>query len=270
MKRRKRWREGRGDYHVFNRGARQLHIFADDEDRRYFLRLLALTARKQSVLVLAWCLMDTHYHLSLRADGERMGRMVRDLEKTYARHFNRKTGHVGALFEGRFGSVWLPDMRATAYVSRYIHANCLDKGARPETYAWSSCQAYLRGDSATDWFDPRPVLDWIGGPEAYRRYMESAPPLRAGRPEDLGPQAALIEHLQERVRRAFPEGAGRFSISALTCWISVRLVALKPKVLAQVLGYASGRVVSALVTRLTRTLEREPAIRSRVTDVLTK
>lgn len=270
MKRRKRWRNAAGDYHVFNRGARKLLIFSDDDDRRYFLRLLALTARKHGVLVLVWCLMDTHYHLSLRTDGTRMGRMVRDLEKTYARYFNRKTGHVGALFEGRFGSVWLPDMRATAYVSRYIHANCRDKGARPETYAWSSCAAYLRGDSVTDWFDPRPVLDYIGGPAAYRGYLAEVPPLRHSRPEDTGAEAALIEDVLDRVGRAFPDGIGRHSNAALTCWLGVRLLALKPKVLARVLGYASGRSVSAIVARLSRAWQDDPETLTAVSQVLTK
>lgn len=256
MKRRKRWRNAQGDYHAFNRGARKLRIFADDDDRRYFLRLLALTARKHAVRVLAWCLMDNHYHLSLRTDGTRMGRMVRDLEKTYARYFNRKTGHVGALFEGRFGSVWLPDMRATAYVSRYIHANCRDKGARPESYPWSSCAAYLQGGPATDWFDPSPVLDWIGGPSAYRGYMAEVPPLRPSRAEETGAQGALIEHILERVQRALPEGT-KYSGKALACWVAVRMFALKPKALAACLGYASGRVVSAIVARLTRTLQRD-------------
>ncbi|HEX7899741.1 MAG TPA: transposase [Planctomycetota bacterium] len=270
MKRRKKWREGQGDYHVFNRGARQLHIFADDEDRRYFMRLLALTARKHAILVLAWCLMDTHYHLSLRTDGARMGRMLRDLEKTYARYFNKRTCHVGALFEGRFGSVWLPDMRATAYVSRYIHANCRDKGARPETYPWSSCGAYLRGDAPTDWFDPTPVLEWVGGPDAYKTYLEAVPALRKRQPAEVGPQAALIEQILDRVREAFPDGSGKYSVNALACWVATRFFALKPKVLARVLGYSSGHTVSSTVSRLAQTLRREPEMLKTLSNVLTK
>jgi len=270
MKRRKRWRETNGDYHVFNRGARKLLIFADDGDRRYFLRLLASTARNHGVLVLAWCLMDNHYHLVLRTDGARMGRMIRDLEKTYARHFNRKTGHVGALFEGRFGSVWLPDMRATAYVSRYIHANCRDKGARPENYAWSSCGAYLRGAAPSDWFDPNPVLDWIGGPSAYRRYLEEVPPVRKGRLEDLGAETALIEHILERVLEAFPEGTGRYSERSLACWLAITFFAMKPKVLARVFGYSSGHCVSASVDRLNRSFRREPRIIAALSQALIK
>jgi REP element-mobilizing transposase RayT len=270
MKRRKRWREGAGDYHAFNRGARKLRIFANDEDRSYFIRLLALTARKHAVLVLAWCLMDNHYHLCLRTDGARMGRMVRDLEKTYARYFNKRTGHVGALFEGRFGSVWLPDMRATAYVSRYIHANCRDKGAAPESYPWSSCGAYLRGDPATDWFDPRPILDWIGGPAEYRKYLSDVPPLRKTKDEEIGPEAALIELILEQVRGTFPEGTGKYSENALTCWLAIRFYALKPKVLSKVLGYASGNAVSATVARLTQTLRRDPRMMGLLSNVLTK
>jgi hypothetical protein len=53
MKRRMRWRKLEGDSHAFNRGARRLRIFADDGDRSYFLRLIGLTANKQSVLVTA-------------------------------------------------------------------------------------------------------------------------------------------------------------------------------------------------------------------------
>lgn len=270
MKRRMRWRGPKGDYHTFNRGARRLRIFADDGDRRYFVRLLALTARKHGVWVLAWCLMDNHYHLSLRTDGERMGKMVRDLEKTYARYFNKRTGHVGALFEGRFGSVWLPDMEAVAYVSRYIHANCRDKGVDPRSYPWSSCRAYLQGAEASDWFDPGPVLRWAGGPDGYRRYLAEVPPLSPKQDEADGPQAALIGHIQDRLRRVFPKGAKHFSLRLLTCWAAVRLFALRPKVLAQVLGYASGRTVSAGIARLTRELGGYPDILNALTQVLTK
>ena len=270
MKRRKRWRDSKGDYHAFNRGARRLRIFADDGDRGYFVRLLALTARKHAVLVLAWCLMDNHYHLCLRTDGTRMGRMIRELEKTYARYFNKKTGHVGALFEGRFGSVWLPDLEATAYVSRYIHANCRDKGARPETYLWSSCQAYLRGDPPSDWFDPRPVLDWIGGSEAYRTFLRHVPPLRTRELEEYEAEAALIEHLRERVGRAFPAGTGKFSVNMLTCWAAIHFFALKPRVLARVLGYASGASVSANASRLTKVLARYPRTLDALSNVIGK
>lgn len=115
MKSRRRWRWPDGSYHVINRGARRLSIFADVSDRAYFVRLLALTSRNQNVQVTAWRLMDNHYHLVLQGSGETIGRMIRDLEKSCARSFNLKTGHSDALFQGRFGSTWLPDMRAVAY-----------------------------------------------------------------------------------------------------------------------------------------------------------
>lgn len=269
MRHRKRWRDVFGDYHVFNRGARKMAIVSDDQDRRYFVRLIALTARKHGLLVLAWCLMDNHYHLSLRTDGARMGSMVRDLEKTYARYFNKKTGHVGALFEGRFGSVWLPDMEATAYVSRYIHVNSRDKGQDPETYPWSSGQAYLRG-RRSDWLDPRPVLEHVGGTEAYRRFLRSAPPRMEKASGEDEAQTAFIDYLHDRVRRLIPAGPKRFSAKLLACWVGIRLFALKPKLLARVLGFSSGKCVSANVARLSRVLTRHPELAAALSQVIVK
>jgi REP element-mobilizing transposase RayT len=269
MRHRKRWRDVFGDYHVFNRGARKMAIVSDDRDRRYFVRLIALSARKHGVWVLAWCLMDNHYHMCVRADGARMGRMVRDLEKTYARYFNKKTGHVGALFEGRFGSVWLPDMDATAYISRYIHANSRDKGRNPESYPWSSCRAYLRGKSS-EWFDPRPVLDHVGGVDAYRSFLRRAPERAAKVSREDEAQAAFIDYLHDRVRRILPAGSDRFSTRLLACWAGIRLFALKPKLLARVLGFSSGKCVSANVARLSRVLPRHPELAAALSQVIVK
>ena len=272
MRRRKRWRQVEGDYHAYNRGARRLAIFADDGDRGYFLRLIGLTAKKHAVLVTAWCLMDNHYHLGLRADGERMGRMVRDLEKTYARYFNKKTGHVGALFEGRFGSVWLPDAEALAYVSRYIHANCRDKGIRAETYPWSSCRAYLGLVERPAWLLTDPVLTWAGGVEGYRRYQAEVPPLRKRESEEDVAQAAFLEHIRERVIRAWsgPDLPERLSLEAVTGWAALRLFGLRPKVVAPLLGYSSGHCLSNVVSRLCQRSGQEPGLRALLERVLAK
>ena len=53
-------------HHVMNRGASRRPIFLTLEDRLSFLALLELICMRWSVEVLAFCLMDTHYHLLLR------------------------------------------------------------------------------------------------------------------------------------------------------------------------------------------------------------
>ena len=270
MKHRKRWRSLEGDYHVFNRGARRLQIFADDEDRSYFLRLLGMLAKKHAVDVVAWCLMDNHYHMSLRTNGLQMGRMVRDIEKTYARYFNKKIGHVGALFEGRFGSVWLPDAEAVAYVSRYIHANCRDQGIRPDRNPWSSCRAYLGLAERPSWLLTDPVLNWIGGPEAYRRYLSEVPPRQHRTSEVDVAQEAFIEHIQERVARNAAALPDRISLNAVVGWGALRRFGLQPRIIAPLLGYSSGHSLSVVVSRLESRMEGDPALRPLLEQVLTK
>ena len=108
---------------------------------------------------------------TVRTDGAAMGRMLREIEKTYSRRFNERAGFSGALFEGRFGSVWLPDERALAYVTRYIHANCRDMGVDPEDYRWSTIWAYLGRADEPEWLETGRVLGYVGGRAAYRRYL---------------------------------------------------------------------------------------------------
>ena len=50
-------------YHVTSRGDRRESIFEDDEDRRTLLAVLAQTMARFDANVLAYCLMDNHYHL---------------------------------------------------------------------------------------------------------------------------------------------------------------------------------------------------------------
>ena len=273
MKSRRRWRWPDGHYHIFNRGSRKLNIFADAADRSYFIRLMALTSRNQNARVVAWCLMDNHYHVVLKGSGETIGRMIRDLEKCYARSFNLKTGHSGTLFQGRFGSTWLPDLRAVAYVTRYVHANPRAKGVAPGAYRWSSLKAYLGSSPAPDWLDAQAVLDHVGGRSAYRAYMDDVPPLKYKAPAEDTAEAVFLSHLAERIEENL-SGIGdlrdNMSRPVLVCWIAMRAFGMPPRVLARVMGFSSGHCVSSLVTRMHERLEARPRLRARVEEVLLK
>ena len=273
MKTRRRWRWPVGFYHNFNRGARRLRIFADEADHRRFYRLLGKTATKQGVTVTAYCLVANHYHLVVHASGEAMGRMIRDLEKSYSRYFNRKTGFDGALFQGRFKSTWLPDLQAVAYVTRYVHGNARDLGQPLDRFRWSSVGAYLGWADVPAWLDPKPVLDYIGGPDAYRKYLSEIPDKKPRvRAEDEA-QIEFVRHIEDRVKRLLAGKEtlmGKHSFKALVCWVAIHNFALRPKLLALALGYASGRCVSAMVCRIDDWLKEAPAVRAILDQVLTK
>jgi putative transposase len=267
---RSRWPEGY--YHVYNRGARRLEIFADDKDRSYFMYLVARAARRFGVAGVAWCLVANHYHLLLRAAGESLGRMLQEVEKVYARIFNKKLGFNGALFQGRFGATWLPDLEAVSYVSRYIHGNARDEGADPENYRWSSAAVFLGLAAAPEWLDPAAILGWVGGPAGYRDYLRAIPPKKKrGDPKEEA-QMMFVQFLEERCRRTFQgyeDLLGQCSLPVLVALVATRTFAIRPGVLARYFGYASGRTISSLVSRMSKRLPEWPALQSKLQGVLT-
>jgi REP element-mobilizing transposase RayT len=262
MRRKRRVQGSEGYFHVYNRAARRLKLFADAANRTYFMWLVSRAAPKFGLIGVAWCLIANHYHLLLKGTVEAIGKMMQEVERVYATRFNKLTGFNGCLFQGRFGSSWLPDMEAVTYVSRYIHANALDEGVEPESYVWSSARVYLGEVPVPDWMDVSPVLDPIGGPAAYRAYLRATPPKksREGRREQA--QNAFVSYLEDRcacLLLGHEEALGQLSFKILVCIVAMKEFAIRPRVLAKHFGYASGASVSAAASRmLARLRENEP------------
>ena len=53
-------------YHITSRGNEKKPVFKDDEDRETFLRILTHVNKRYHWLCHAYCLVDNHYHLTLR------------------------------------------------------------------------------------------------------------------------------------------------------------------------------------------------------------
>lgn len=266
---RSRWPDGY--YHVYNRAARRLRMFADGANRTYFMWLVSRAARKFKVLGVAWALVANHYHLLLKGTGAALGKMMQEVERLYATRYNEQTGFNGALFQGRFGSRWLPSLEAVAYVSRYIHANARDEGVDPARYAWSSAKAYLGEQPVPDWMQIRPVLDWVGGPEAYRSYLAAVPPKRKRKTRFDQAQEAFLQYLEMKGRlilTGHEEALGSCSVPIVICFVAMEEFAIRPRVLAQHFGYASGETVSSLVSRMKARLQGNPQLKEVLYKVL--
>ena len=63
--RRLQWTEA-ACYHLINRGHNRECVFADDEDRRYFLGLLARYRQRYDLRLYYYCLMRNHFHVLAR------------------------------------------------------------------------------------------------------------------------------------------------------------------------------------------------------------
>lgn len=170
MPRASRQQSETGFYHVIFRGNGRQLLFEDDDDRHYFLGILARKADEFGLAIIAWCLMSNHIHLLLEDPKMQLSQAMHGLATAYARHFNSRSGHVGSVFQGRFTSVAITSDRQLLQAVRYIHDNPEKAGiAKASEYRWSSYEEYERGARI---IDDALVLDMIGGRAAFRCLCE--------------------------------------------------------------------------------------------------
>lgn len=142
-------------YHIYNRGVDKRDIFMDDEDRIRFVHDLfefndsnptmkldyflsgnnsevglpniKREPRKVLVEILAFCMMDNHFHMILKQKTENgITEFMRKLGTGYTNYFNKKYARSGALFQGKFKSVCVKNDSHLMYLPIYIHLNPLD------------------------------------------------------------------------------------------------------------------------------------------------
>ena len=167
--------------HVFSRSVEETELYRDDDDREYFLRILAEVSAKFDVELNAWILMGNHFHLFLHLPDGNMAGFMQQLKSRYAMGYNRKYERRGAVFSERYGSRQtgnLTDLDAdAANLSRYIHRNAyaiLRNGETLADYRWSSYRTYLGLTNRWSWLHTKSILALFGdSPESYAAYVEA-------------------------------------------------------------------------------------------------
>src|SRR5689334_6620847 len=115
-------------YFISQRGNNKHLVFRESLDRRQFLSKLEEYCERDSQAIIAYCLMDNHYHLALRQGQTRgISHTLNSLLKGYARFYNGRYGTTGPLFGERFHSELIVHPAHNpwhlARVTRYIHTN---------------------------------------------------------------------------------------------------------------------------------------------------
>lgn len=168
-------------YHVYNRGAGKQIIFNDDIDREKFLSLFAryldpddesvradgLPYAKYDLDVVAYCLMDNHFHLLLyqEIDLNAVSEFMKSISNAYTMYYNKRHGAAGHLFQGIFKASKITNDEYLLHITRYIHMN-------PRSYLrykWSSIASYL-GGGVPAWLSPDRVPAMR--PDEYRQFLQ--------------------------------------------------------------------------------------------------
>lgn len=132
-----------GVYHVLNRGNCRMDIFHKAGDFAAFVKLLEEARQRTGMRILAYCLMDNHWHLVLwPRRGRDLSRFMGWVGTTHVRRWREHRGSRGEghLYQGRFKDFPIQSDHHLLTVIRYVEANPLRAKMveRAEDWPWSS------------------------------------------------------------------------------------------------------------------------------------
>jgi putative transposase len=133
-------------YHIICKSISELGLFRDSEDKTKYLMLIKKYKLIYNFKLYGYCLMDTHSHLIIDANGSDISKVMHGINFSYAMYYNKKYERKGHLFGDRFKSKIVGNDRYLKTLSLYVHNNPKDIGEYkdcPEKYAFSSLAIFL-------------------------------------------------------------------------------------------------------------------------------
>ena len=150
-------------YHVMMWGNNRESIFSEDKQKRYFLESLKMQGKDQLIDIVAFCLMDNHVHIVVKANIFDLAKAIKRINIKYAMNFNQKRDRVGHVFQDRFKSETIKDDKYLLQVIRYIHNNpvAAKMVKLPGDYYWSSYNEYMNKSTILDSQQKEFILEYF-------------------------------------------------------------------------------------------------------------
>ena len=154
--------------HVLNRGDHRETLFHKPGDFRAFLLVVAETACRIPMRILAYCIMRNHFHLLLwphkGTDLPDFMHLLMSLHiGRYLRHY--PPASPGHIYQSRYTNSIVETGASVLAVAKYVEANARNARivTRAEDYRWSSASPYALGDdrpTLSEWPVPKPA-EWL-------------------------------------------------------------------------------------------------------------
>jgi REP element-mobilizing transposase RayT len=137
-----------GYYHLMIRGNNKSYVFKDQKAKSFFIRNLLKSEEEGLIDLAAWCVMDNHVHVVLKANKEDLALAFKQINVRFAIKYHHEHKTSGHIFQDRFKTEPIETEQYLVRVVRYVHNNPV-KGKivdNPSDYKWSSYNRYLCED----------------------------------------------------------------------------------------------------------------------------
>jgi putative transposase len=129
-------------FHVINRSAGRLVLFAQPADYRAFLDVLGQALARHPVRLIAYSLMPNHWHLVMGPTGSTaLSKCLHWVTSTHAVRFRHCRDSIGdgPVYQGRFTSLELPAIGDLMRACRYVERNALQAHLVRRAQDWPWC-----------------------------------------------------------------------------------------------------------------------------------
>ena len=160
--------------HVYNRGVSGQPIFASDDNFHFLLRRLKKYETEFPIIVLAYCLMPTHYHFLIEAvNRNHVSRFIQKLFNSYSQAYNKQRARTGTLFQGRAKFKVITTDEYAIELCSYIHLNPVKAGLvnQPGEWKYSNYAEWVNQETNSE---GNPVLRFFDSAGEYEQYVVQA------------------------------------------------------------------------------------------------
>lgn len=169
-------------YHITCRGIERRNIYGDDQDRQKCLTLLTNSLEIYQVVLLAYCLMDNHFHLIIQTRKANCSEFMRHFNICDTAWFNWRHHRSGNLYQGRYKAFLVDADHYLLELTRYLHLNPVRTKSSQALdyreqwryalgYRWSSLTGYIDERRVMKYVNYNFILSFVGGRAAYRRFV---------------------------------------------------------------------------------------------------
>lgn len=132
--------------HVIVKGIDKENIFYNEFFKRNYLKYLKDESKKYNIMILAYCLMDTHAHFLVKHNKiYELSDFFHKINTKFAILYNKKKERKGYVFLDRFKSIPIKHYKQLIHTLVYIHNNPVKANMikTPGEYKYSSYNEYL-------------------------------------------------------------------------------------------------------------------------------
>lgn len=133
-------------FHVMVRSISDINLFKNNKDSEKFLMILKKYQIQFNFKIYAYCLMSTHGHFIIDANGADISKFMHGINQSYAQYYNKIYNRHGHVFQDRFKSLIVNNDKYLLTLSAYIHKNpkdILTYKNNIQNYRFSSLGIYL-------------------------------------------------------------------------------------------------------------------------------